>query len=265
MLHIYHKINFSAIIPVLLFADNKPEGYFTLKEAPLDKWEEKTNAAWEAIIARVKKLWDGGMTQSAIAKKLGLSQASVVNMWLSGQRKAANTSAAALFNYLEKLGFDPLSFFEEGDGQPIIHRLGPNAPVEEVKGHDLPTVPVLGTTGAGDPQELFSEKPEFMLEVLPPYAHKGSIALRVEGDSMEPTIKKGAYVGVIPVEEDIIEGGIYLVYIPPFGRVVKRVRIRTIGELELYSDNTAYQPLRVPVEQYEKIVLGRVLWVWQIL
>lgn len=192
MPHIYHKINFSAIIPALLFADNKPEGYFTLKEAPLDKWEEKTNAAWEAIIARVKKLWDGGMTQSAIAKKLGLSQASVVNMWLSGQRKAANTSAAALFNYLEKLGFDPLSFFEEGDGQPIIHRLGPNAPVEEVKGHDLPTVPVLGTTGAGDPQELFSEKPEFMLEVLPPYAHKGSIALRVEGDSMEPNHKKGS-------------------------------------------------------------------------
>lgn len=70
MPHIYHKINFSAIIPALLFADNKPEGYFTLKEAPLDKWEEKTNAAWEAIIARVKKLWDGGMTQSAIAKKL---------------------------------------------------------------------------------------------------------------------------------------------------------------------------------------------------
>ena len=201
-----------------------------------DPYQRAAHKAWQDIAKAVRDRVNSGALQLDIQKLLGLKSKSVISNWLKGNNTSVNASFPDMLRYLDRLGLD-------------------------VNG--LPTVPVLGTTGAGDPQELFSEKPEFTLEILPQYAHKGSIALRVEGDSMEPTIRKGAYVGIIPIEEDIIEGGIYLVYIPPFGRVVKRVRIRAIGELELYSDNAAYQPLRVPVEQYEKIVLGRVLWVWQ--
>lgn len=225
-----------------------------------DPYQRAAYKAWQDIAQAVRDRVNSGALQLDIQKLLGLKSKSVISNWLKGNNTSVNASFPDMLRYLDRLGLDVNDYLPKS---PTIHRLAPNAPVEQVKGHGLPTVPVLGTTGAGDPQELFSEKPEFTLEILPQYAHKGSIALRVEGDSMEPTIRKGAYVGVIPIEEDIIEGGIYLVYIPPFGRVVKRVRIREIGELELYSDNAAYQPLRVPVEQYEKIVLGRVLWVWQ--
>lgn len=229
----------------------------------MDKWGKMANDAWGVIIKDVRKLWDGGhgMTQEAIAKKLGLSQRGVVNMWLSGQRQAANAPVSALFRYLEALGHNPLDFFPEQ--QPTMHRPSPKAPVEEVKGKNLKPVPILGETGAGAPQELFSGTSDTVVQILPQYYRADMIALIVRGDSMEPTIKNGAVVGIAPLTEDITEGGIYLVSIPCFGRVVKRLKLSKEGKLLLYSDNPRYDPLAVDPAEQEKTVLGQVVWVLQ--
>jgi phage repressor protein C with HTH and peptisase S24 domain len=146
---------------------------------------------------------------------------------------------------------------------PVIKRTGSNSPVEQVKGSGLPTVPVFGSTGAGDPQEFWSMEPEREIEVLPQYARPGMVALRVDGDSMEPTISKGAYVGIAPLNGAVSEGGIYLVNVPLFGRVIKRLHLGDGGSIELISDNRKYPPTRLPLEQYESIVIGKVTWVWQ--
>jgi len=149
------------------------------------------------------------------------------------------------------------------DAPATMHRMGANSPVEKVEGSSLPRVPVLGTAGAGAPQEFWSAEPEMMIEVLPQYFRPDMVTLRVEGDSMEPTIQKGAYVGVVKVAGDIEEGGVYLVHIPPFGRVVKRVRAGQGDTIELVSDNAKYPPKAIPLEQYESVIIGRVAWVWQ--
>jgi phage repressor protein C with HTH and peptisase S24 domain len=150
-----------------------------------------------------------------------------------------------------------------GGVEALIRRTGPNSPVEEVRGSGLPKIPVYGTAGAGDPQEFWSMEPEREIEVLPQYARKGMVAVRVDGDSMEPTIQKGAYVGVAPLDGPLTEGRIYLVNVAPFGRLVKRVRAGQGGCIELISDNPKYPPTVVPLEQYESVVVGRVAWVWQ--
>ena len=229
----------------------------------MDKWEKMANDAWEVIISDVRKLWDGGrgMTQEAIAQKLGLSKRGVVNMWLQGNRKAANAPLAALFRYLEKLGHNPLDFFP---ADATIRRLGEHSPTEKVQGIDLPTVPLMGETGAGAPQELFTGSSEHLIQILPQYYRTGLIALAVRGDSMEPTIKNGAVVGIAPLGEDITEGGIYLVSIPCFGRVVKRLKLSKEGKLLLYSDNPKYENFVVDPAEQEKTVLGQVVWVWQL-
>ena len=146
---------------------------------------------------------------------------------------------------------------------PVIKRTGSNSPVERVEGSGLPTVPVFGSTGAGDPQEFWSMAPEREIEVLPQYARPGMVALRVDGDSMEPTIMRGSYVGITPLNGSVSEGGIYLVSVPIFGRVIKRLHLGDGGSLELISDNRKYPPTRLPVEQYDSIVIGKVAWVWQ--
>ena len=146
---------------------------------------------------------------------------------------------------------------------PVIKRTGANSPVEQVRGSCLPTVPVFGTTGAGDPQEFWTQEPERQIEVLPQYAKPNCVALRVDGDSMEPTILKGSYVGVVPLNGSISEGGIYLVHVAPFGRLIKRIRMGEDGSIELVSDNRKYPPRRLPMEQYDSVVVGKVAWVWQ--
>lgn len=144
-----------------------------------------------------------------------------------------------------------------------IRRTGVNAPVEKIEGEDLASIPVMGHTGAGNAVELFSQIPDFWLPVLPQYFRRNVIGLVVDGDSMEPTIHKGAVVGIIPFDGNITEGGIYLVQIPPFGRTIKRIRMGGNGRIVLHSDNPLYEPVVIEPEGYEKIIAGKVIWFWQ--
>jgi len=101
------------------------------------------------------------------------------------------------------------------------------------------------------------------LPILPQYARAEMVALVVEGDSMEPTIKKGAYVGIVPYDGSISEGGIYLIHRPPWGRMLKRVRMGQVGDIVLHSDNPLYEPITLSPEGYERLINGKVVWIWQ--
>jgi len=138
-----------------------------------------------------------------------------------------------------------------------------DATTNENSGSGLQPVPLMGETGTGTPQELFKGSSEHIIKVLPQYYRTDMIALTVRGDSMEPTIKDGAIVGIAPLSEEVTEGGIYLVSIPYFGRVVKRLKLSEDGDLLLCSDNPRYKPVRVNPAEQEKTVLGQVVWVLQ--
>lgn len=228
----------------------------------MDKWDESAAKAWAAILAKVRALNEAGETLEGIAKLLDIKNRGSISLWLSGGRKAENTSFPNMLRYLERLGFDYAEFLPSPT-LPTIRRPAPHAPVEEVQGEDLPRIPVVGATGAGDGVELFNAHPEYWLPVLPQYAKPDIIGLVVEGDSMEPTIHKGAVVGIIPYDGSINEGGIYLVQRPPFGRTIKRIKMGEDDQIVLHSDNPSYAPTPVPFEGYEKIILGRVIWIWQ--
>ena len=193
--------------------------------------------------------------QKFFAETAGLQQ-SALSKIISGQTKDPGLESVG--RIMDALDSDELTRL-----LPTMHRLGVNSPVEAVQGEDLPRVPVLGSAGAGEPHEFWTAEPVSMLEVLPQYAKPRLAALTVEGESMEPTIKRGSIVGVVPPDGDLMEGGVYLVDIPPFGRVIKRLKIGDEDTLELISDNPAYPPKRLPIEQREKVVVGRVVWVWQ--
>ena len=138
-----------------------------------------------------------------------------------------------------------------------------DATTNENSGSGLQAVPLMGETGTGTPQNLFKGSSERIIKVLPQYYRTGMIALTVRGDSMDPTIKNGAIVGIAPLQEDATKGGIYLVSIPCFGRVVKRLRLSRDGHLLLISDNPDYEPIAVNPAEQEKTVLGQVVWVLQ--
>lgn len=205
----------------------------------------------DEFIERVARVVLAHGGQKKFSELTGVPQSSLSSIL----NKKAAPSFKSIASMVDALGED--AFF------PVIKRTGSNSPVEKVHGSSLPTVPVFGSTGAGEPCEFWSQTPEREIEVLPQYAKPGCIALRVDGDSMEPTINKGAYVGIVPLNGPVAEGGIYLVNVAPFGRLIKRVRAGQGESIELVSDNRKYPPKTVPLEQYESVIVGKVAWVWQ--
>ena len=64
-------------------------------------------------------------------------------------------------------------------------------------------------------------------------------AINVIGDSMEPTIKDGSIIFIDRNDKNIQNGGIFVVSTPA-GVFVKRLNLKSSGELELISDNPLY-------------------------
>lgn len=218
-----------------------------------------TNLAKQAVeILRKYCEENYGGNKTAMSKDVGINATSgLLGKWFSGER---TPSLSLIAPALQKIGVG-FSFVKD---TPLIQRAGRYAPIEPVEGENLPLVPVYGSTGAGPDVELFNSEPETFIQVLPQYMLPDLAAFRVDGDSMEPTIKCGSYVGVVPFNGDIAEGGIYLVSIPPFGRLIKRLKMGVDGGIDLVSDNKSYEKRTISYEGYDKVVLGRVAWVWQL-
>ncbi|MBQ9453180.1 MAG: hypothetical protein IJU65_07825 [Desulfovibrio sp.] len=211
----------------------------------------------EALIEAIES---SQMTQTEIARGTGIEQASL-SRFVSRLKGLSSKNITTLRVFLN----DYLPDDMRERSRAIIHRVGIHAPVESITGENLPRIGVFGSTGAGEPVDLFEAVPDFTIEVLPQYNRPKLVALRVEGDSMEPSIHKGAYVGIVPFDGEISDGGVYLIQRPPFGRTIKRIRMGVDGGIVLHSDNAAYPPVNLPFEGYENIVLGKVVWVWQYL
>lgn len=226
-----------------------------------DKWDAAAERAWQVILADVRKMQANGETQETIAKSVGVSQKGVVSQWLAGTRKAVNTSFASMNRYLANLGHNPTDFLPEDENYPSMRRTGVNSPSVPIIGDDLVTVPVVSSVGAGTPWNHDASEVERYISVPKEYDLENVVSLRVEGDSMEPTIMKGGFIGVVPFTAPLVEGEMYVVHLPYFGDVVKRVRMGdNVGEIVLLSDNPHYPPQHVPLDGHDDLIRGRVIW-----
>lgn len=184
--------------------------------------------------------------QSAFAEQAGIRQSSLSQI-INGTTKSPSLDNVGAI--VDALGVE--NFYGPREGKNVSGAKDA-----------LPAVPLMGETGAGSPQELYGTA-DTVIRILPQFYRNDMVALTVRGNSMEPTIKDGAIVGIAPLSEDVTEGGIYLVSIPYFGRVVKRLKLSEDGDLLLCSDNPKYKPVRVNPAEQERTVLGQVVWVLQ--
>jgi SOS-response transcriptional repressor LexA len=227
------------------------------KEKLSDKWDELGEKAWHEILEAVNRLRAEGISLDAIAKKAGAGNRSTVAGWIK-KKGSKDVTFPLMLRYLENLGCDLADFFPV----PTMRRMGSNAPIEAVKGDNLVPVPIQEHVGAGDEIDFFNAEPERFINILPRFYRKDLRAYVVDGDSMEPIIKKGSIVGVVPVDGPLAEGHIYLVCRPPFGLAIKEV-LQKDGQIVLRSANPKYPDDPVPYDGYDDIILGKVIWVWQ--
>lgn len=177
-------------------------------------------------------------------------------------KRRENMTFDTAWKILQFLG---VSIPREDESVPTIHRMGTHAPVEIVEGDVLPRIPVVGEAGAGSPVDFFNQTPDRWIQVLPQYMLPNICAYQVTGDSMQPTIMKNSYVGVVPLDGSLAEGSVYLLKDEDFGYMVKRVRKDSTGIIMLHSDNKDYEPRPIQNTGYNDIIIGRVVWVWQLM
>lgn len=142
-----------------------------------------------------------------------------------------------------------------------IKRINENAPYEYVEGDSLHHIPVYGYTGAGGEVELIENEPIAIISILPQYNILNMYPLKVDGDSMYPTIPKGSYVGVVPYSGNLQEGGVYLIERKDLGRMIKRIKLNENGILSVYSDNPEYKSIPLKKILADGQIVGQVMWI----
>lgn len=227
-------------------------------------YEESAQKAWDAIITKVKELEASGMKRAEISRLLGHTGRSAVTNWLNESTTSRNASFPDMLRYLDALGLDIQNYLP---GPATIRRPFPNAPLEPADSGDSVEINVYALAGAGPGFELEESEALATIRVPPDYAMRCDCAVMVKGDSMAWTIKNGGVVGVMRKNFDFISDEVYAVRLPYEGLSIKRVIVdASSGEYIIRSDNPdkeKYPDRRLPITEYDDIIMGRVVWVWQ--
>ena len=126
-------------------------------------------------------------------------------------------------------------------------------------------LPVIAFAGAGKFIDLTEIEPIDELLIPKEFAINGStVIVKVAGASMEPMIKKGAYIGVDKNDKQFTAGEIYAIYLPYEGAVIKRVYL-DLNNIILKSENKNFPDVIIPAKKVdrENFIIGKVKWVLQ--
>ncbi len=188
-----------------------------------------------------KRRMELGLTQEELALKMGYKSRVSVNKIERGRP----VSYKIIYRLSQALGVTPgyLMGWEDEQPQPLPAN---SIPVKRVQ------VPMLGGIAAGEP--ILAEQ-QYDAYVEADADLDCTYALRVDGDSMEPTVRYGDIV-FIRQQEDVDDGRIAAVLVDD-SATLKRVYHIPNG-LQLLSDNAAkYPPRAVTFEDYDTIrILG---------
>lgn len=201
-----------------------------------------------------------GVTQQSLAIDLGITRARV-SSYEEGRSAPTIETLIQLSDYF-KLPIDVLvrndlskatdaSFIEIGNQRVLF-------PIQVDDSNDnlIEIVPVAASAGylAGyDDPEYIEQLSKIKLPFLPTGKHR---AFPIKGDSMLP-MKNGAFVigKFIEDRRDITSGKTYVLFTLNDGMVYKRVynQIEKNNTLKLVSDNNAYEPYEVAIDEVLEI------------
>ena len=102
------------------------------------------------------------------------------------------------------------------------------------------------------------------LTIPMPLHTKGLLVLRVDDKSMEPAVRKGAFVGIDTMNKRLSSGELFGVVLPHEGHTVRLVIVDNNAEkLILRSCSADIPDQAVPLDEYQTFIAGRVHWVIQ--
>ncbi len=193
----------------------------------------------EGIGARIRQARiNKGMSQTRLAQLLGIPPQNVSD-WERGVVTPSSKNLRRLAEVLEV----SLDWLITGKGSP-----------EPLKGEPVSFIPVYATVPGGPPNDQGDVGIIGYVPVPPEYVGRDIYGLRVNGDSMAPTIEPGDRV---LVARDVIpENGDVVVARVRGEPTLKRLKVEG-NRIILYADNSKYGPIVAEPEEVE--ILGVVI------
>jgi len=125
-------------------------------------------------------------------------------------------------------------------------------------------VPVSSMAGEDVSAETWKSQQVSELNIPETFYRSSLVVLRVEGSSMEPAIRRDAFAGIDDTQKRLMAGDIYAVHVPHQGVVIRRVFFDPENSRFILRPEDSQHPEQyIAVEDQEKYVVGRVVWVMQ--
>lgn len=208
----------------------------------------------------IDKALEAGLfeNEKELAEKAG-TFTSNLNNFRKGKRNSITFETA--YKILKVLGF----YLEKGNKIANIKTIDSNTTREIKENDNIIYVPICTYAGAGAEVDYNAFTENELVPILKDYWKENLRIVKVVGDSMEPTIKENSLVGVIPCTEKLKAGKVYLVNIPEFGYIIKRVYPgKKQGTILLSSDNKKHEDRTIDCKGYNNIIVAEIVWVLQI-
>lgn len=228
---------------------------------------------FDEIFERIK-LATNTRTQMELADVLEIRQSSI-----SDAKRRNSVPAEWYMKLFESFGLSP-DWLKKGTG-PMYLRTDQgytpvDAPAEDANGRRLfestsqysePDAKNVVVTVYSPLEPYDPEKPApsvGKLNIPMSFAHQGLYVVRVEASSMEPGIRRGAYVSLDTTQKTVVSGELYGVNLPYEGVVLKRVYLDAPNNCYiLRSENPAHPETTVPIDGTGTFIVGRVAWLLQ--
>lgn len=191
------------------------------------------------------------LTQAEFAKQLGVSTATIASI----ENDSRDIPKTLLKKLLKEKNINA-NWLLTGEGEMFTSRKELHSPIkimaESLVGRLIPYLDQPVSAGFGE--ELLDDEGKNRYICIPDTAEKKDLkALRVKGDSMDPTLKDG---DIVVCDTGGWDGdGVYVIKTHEFA-FVKRVILEPEGYMVI-SDNEKYPPYQVPASE-DTVIIGKV-------
>ncbi len=234
----------------------------------------KDHVHFEEALERIYKA-TGTSTQVQLAEVLDIRQSSI-----SDAKRRKSVPADWLLKLYENQGLNPswikqgsepmfldddkAKAFEATPDQPrMLFNLGFRSR-DEAALNRIKRVPVSTWSGKAHDKRKWIPNKHTNIS-LPDFLYRQNlVVVRVDGESMTPTLRKGAFIGVDESEHDIKTGEIFAMHLENEGLVLRRMYHNADqGVYELRADNPDFPSFTVPSPNIQQYIVGQVIWVIQ--
>ncbi len=242
----------------------------------LYRWGEKKEHAlstFDEVFERIKMAINT-RTQVQLAEVLDIRQSSI-----SDAKRRDSVPAEWYLKLFKKFGLNP-DWLEEGLGPWYLKNKhgeyvpsdgplpesGVKAQYADFSGPDNKgtLVTIHSMQVEGEEPDKWAPLPLGKLNIPQSFAKPSIQVLKVSASSMEPSIRRGAYVGVDTAHTHIESGEIYALYIPFEGLALKRIfHDPENSRFILRSENPNHPEQYLPVQKRGDRIYGRAVWVLQ--